>query len=112
MLRAATTEARAVGGARGRDARRGAARSGLLAAFSRTASSAFSPRSPPSSFRSRSINPAMLSPANLTALAMDAALLAIVALGQLLVLITRNIDLSVASVIGLVRLWRGADHDP
>ena len=48
-----------------------------------------------------SINPLMLSPANLTALAMDAALLAIATLAQLLVLITRNIDLSVASVIGL-----------
>ena len=32
---------------------------------------------------------------------MDAALLMIVAVGQMLVLITRNIDLSVASVIGL-----------
>jgi ribose transport system ATP-binding protein/rhamnose transport system ATP-binding protein len=47
------------------------------------------------------VNPLMLSPANLTALAMDAALLAIATLAQLLVLITRNIDLSVASVIGL-----------
>ena len=43
----------------------------------------------------------MLSVSNLTALAMDAALLTIVAAGQMLVLITRNIDLSVASVIGL-----------
>jgi ribose transport system ATP-binding protein/rhamnose transport system ATP-binding protein len=47
------------------------------------------------------INPRMLGTANLTALAMDAALLTIVASGQMLVLITRNIDLSVASVIGL-----------
>jgi rhamnose transport system ATP-binding protein len=47
------------------------------------------------------INPRMLSPSNLTALAMDAALLSIVAAGQMLVLITRNIDLSVASIIGL-----------
>src|SRR5439155_3345046 len=47
------------------------------------------------------INPRMLSFTNLTALAMDAALLTIVASGQMLVLITRNIDLSVASVIGL-----------
>jgi len=47
------------------------------------------------------INPRMLSGSNLIALAMDAALLSIVAAGQMLVLITRNIDLSVASVIGL-----------
>ena len=43
----------------------------------------------------------MLSGANLSALAMDAALLTIVAAGQMLVILTRNIDLSVASVIGL-----------
>ena len=47
------------------------------------------------------INPRMLSGSNLIAIAMDAALLSIVAAGQMLVLITRNIDLSVASVIGL-----------
>lgn len=47
------------------------------------------------------INPRMLSGSNLTALSMDAALLSIVAAGQMLVVITRNIDLSVASVIGL-----------
>ena len=47
------------------------------------------------------INPRMLSGSNLIALAMDAALLSIVAAGQMLVIITRNIDLSVASIIGL-----------
>jgi len=47
------------------------------------------------------LNPRMISPENLTAIAMDAALLMIVALAQMLVLLTRNIDLSVASVIGL-----------
>ncbi|MGE3741373.1 MAG: ABC transporter, partial [Geminicoccaceae bacterium] len=47
------------------------------------------------------LNPRMLSGANLSALAMDAGLLAIVAAGQMLVVLTRNIDLSVASVIGL-----------
>jgi ribose/xylose/arabinose/galactoside ABC-type transport system permease subunit len=47
------------------------------------------------------INPRMLSGPNLIAIAMDAALLSIVAAGQMLVLITRNIDLSVASIIGL-----------
>ncbi len=47
------------------------------------------------------INPRMVSGPNLVALSMDAALLMIVAAGQMLVLITRNIDLSVASVIGL-----------
>ena len=56
----------------------------------------------------------MLSPANLTALAMDAALLAIATLAQLLVLITRNIDLSVASVIGLAAYGSALTmtHDP
>jgi rhamnose transport system ATP-binding protein len=48
-----------------------------------------------------SINPRMLSVPNLTALSMDAALLFVVAAAQMLVIITRNIDLSVASVIGL-----------
>lgn len=47
------------------------------------------------------VNPLIASPANLSALAMDASLLMIAALAQLLVLVTRNIDLSVASVIGL-----------
>ncbi|MFI0848456.1 ATP-binding cassette domain-containing protein [Mesorhizobium sp. IMUNJ 23232] len=47
------------------------------------------------------INPLVASPANLSALAMDASLLMIAALAQFLVLVTRNIDLSVASVIGL-----------
>jgi rhamnose transport system ATP-binding protein len=47
------------------------------------------------------INPRMLSPINLTSLAMDLALLTIVAAAQMLVIITRNIDLSVASTIGL-----------
>ena len=47
------------------------------------------------------VNPRMLSGVNLTALAMDAGLLMIVAIGQMLVILTRNIDLSVASVIGL-----------
>lgn len=47
------------------------------------------------------INPRMLSAANLTALSMDAALLMIVAISQMLVILTRNIDLSIASVIGL-----------
>ena len=47
------------------------------------------------------INPRIVSGPNLIALSMDASLLAIVAVGQMLVLITRNIDLSVASVIGL-----------
>ena len=47
------------------------------------------------------VNPRMLSGANLSALAMDAGLLTIVAVGQMLVVLTRNIDLSVASVIGL-----------
>ena len=47
------------------------------------------------------LNPRMVGGENLTAVAMDAALLLIVAMAQMLVLLTRNIDLSVASVIGL-----------
>jgi ribose transport system ATP-binding protein/rhamnose transport system ATP-binding protein len=43
----------------------------------------------------------MLSGANLSALAMDAGLLMIVAVAQMLVMITRSIDLSVAAIIGL-----------
>ena len=47
------------------------------------------------------LNIRMLSGANLSALAMDAGLLMIVAIAQMLVLITRSIDLSVAAIIGL-----------
>ena len=47
------------------------------------------------------LNVRMLSGANLSALAMDAGLLMIVAVAQMLVVITRSIDLSVAAVIGL-----------
>lgn len=46
------------------------------------------------------INPRMLSATNLGSLSMDAALLGFVALAQMLVILTRNIDLSVASMIG------------
>lgn len=47
------------------------------------------------------MNVRMLSGANLQALAMDAGLLLIVALAQMLVIVTRSIDLSVAAIIGL-----------
>nr|WP_064248202.1 ATP-binding cassette domain-containing protein [Rhizobium leguminosarum]OAP93806.1 ABC transporter [Rhizobium leguminosarum] len=47
------------------------------------------------------LNVRMLSGANLSALAMDAGLLMIVAVAQMLVVITRSIDLSVAAIIGL-----------
>ena len=47
------------------------------------------------------VNPRMLSSANLTAISMDASLLVIAVLAQMLVLITRNIDLSIAAIIGL-----------
>jgi rhamnose transport system ATP-binding protein len=47
------------------------------------------------------LNPRMLSASNLTALALDASLLMMVAAAQMLVILTRNIDLSVASIIGL-----------
>lgn len=47
------------------------------------------------------LNMRMLSATNLSALAMDAGLLIIVAIAQMLVLVTRSIDLSVAAIIGL-----------
>lgn len=47
------------------------------------------------------INPRMVSGANLSALAMDAGLLMIVATAEMLVVLTRSIDLSVAAIIGL-----------
>jgi rhamnose transport system ATP-binding protein len=47
------------------------------------------------------INPRIFSPANLTTVSMDAALLVIVTLAETLILLTRNIDLSIASIIGL-----------
>ncbi|WP_313895840.1 ATP-binding cassette domain-containing protein [Streptomyces sp. DI166] len=47
------------------------------------------------------LNPQFLSLGNLSDLTISAALLGTVALGQLLVMLTRNIDLSVSSVIGL-----------
>ncbi|WP_296747195.1 ATP-binding cassette domain-containing protein [Mesorhizobium sp.] len=47
------------------------------------------------------INPRVFSLENLTAVSMDVALLSIVALAQMFVLVSRNIDLSVASIIGL-----------
>jgi ribose/xylose/arabinose/galactoside ABC-type transport system permease subunit/ABC-type Mn2+/Zn2+ transport system ATPase subunit len=47
------------------------------------------------------LNPRMLSASNLTALGLDASLLMMVAAAEMLVILTRNIDLSVASVIGL-----------
>lgn len=47
------------------------------------------------------LNPRMISGANITAVSMDAALVIVAALAQMLVLITRNIDLSIAAVIGL-----------
>lgn len=47
------------------------------------------------------INPNIISPVNLTTVSVDAALLIVAALAQMLVLITRNIDLSIGSIIGL-----------
>jgi ABC-type sugar transport system ATPase subunit/ribose/xylose/arabinose/galactoside ABC-type transport system permease subunit len=47
------------------------------------------------------VNPRFLTPVNLRSVASEAALVGVVALGQFLVVITRNIDLSVGSVIGL-----------
>ncbi len=47
------------------------------------------------------LNPRMLSASNIDAVASDAALLVLVAVAQAMVIVTRNIDLSVSSVIGL-----------
>ena len=47
------------------------------------------------------INPRFSGYGNLAAISTDVALLAIVALGEMLVMLTRNIDVSVASIIGL-----------
>nr|OAP93801.1 ABC transporter [Rhizobium leguminosarum] len=47
------------------------------------------------------INPRVFGSDNITAVGMDVALLSIVALAQMFVMVTRNIDLSVASIIGL-----------
>lgn len=47
------------------------------------------------------INPNFLSAGNLTSVAVDASLLLFVAAGQLLVMLTGNIDVSVASTVGL-----------
>jgi rhamnose transport system ATP-binding protein len=47
------------------------------------------------------INSRFLSSTNLSSVASEASLVGVVALGQLLVILTRNIDLSVGSVIGL-----------
>jgi rhamnose transport system ATP-binding protein len=60
------------------------------------------------------LNPLIFSEVNLRSLAMDAALLMIAALAQLLVMVTRNIDLSVASVIGLSAYGSALlmTHDP
>lgn len=47
------------------------------------------------------INPRFLDSGNLTSLAVDASLLLFVAMGQLLVMLTGNIDVSVSSTVGL-----------
>jgi len=47
------------------------------------------------------INPRFSGYGNIASISTDVALLAIVALGEMLVLLTRNIDVSVASIIGL-----------
>lgn len=47
------------------------------------------------------VNPRFLDTGNLTSVAVDAALLLFIAMGQLLVMLTGNIDVSVSSVVGL-----------
>lgn len=59
------------------------------------------------------INPRFLSATNLSSVSAETALVAVVALGELLVVLTRNIDLSVGSVIGLTAFVFGSfisDH--
>lgn len=47
------------------------------------------------------VNPRVLSPQNISDVLIGTALIGIVSLGEMLVVLTRNIDLSVASIIGL-----------
>jgi rhamnose transport system permease protein len=54
-----------------------------------------------------SLAPSFLKPTNLQNLFMNMSILAIVALGQTMVIITHGIDLSVSSVIGLVAMMVG-----
>lgn len=61
------------------------------------------------------INPRFLSEQGLKDIFLNASILALLAVGQTLVVITRNIDLSVGSVVGLVafvvgKFVTGADH--
>src|SRR5690606_38673538 len=46
--------------------------------------------------------PIFLSPQSIRDLLLDAAVLTILAVGQTLVIVTRNVDLSVGSIVGLV----------
>jgi ribose/xylose/arabinose/galactoside ABC-type transport system permease subunit len=54
------------------------------------------------------INPHFLSATNFSSVSGEAALVGIVAIGQLLVVLTRNIDVSVGSVIGLTAYMSGS----
>ncbi|PXY34432.1 ATPase [Prauserella coralliicola] len=60
-------------------------------------------------------NPSFLSPQGIHDLFLNASIIALLAIGQTLLVITRNIDLSVGSVMGLTAYMSGqmfiADHD-
>nr|BFE77493.1 hypothetical protein GCM10020093_000940 [Planobispora longispora] len=47
------------------------------------------------------VNPGFLSPDSLRDILLNSSIVAVLAIGQTLVVITRNVDLSVSSVVGL-----------
>ena len=53
------------------------------------------------------LNPRFLNPENLGSIVLSVGILMILAIGQMLVVITRNIDLSVGSVLGLSAMVMG-----
>jgi rhamnose transport system permease protein len=57
------------------------------------------------------INPRFLSPQSLKDLMLNATIVIILAVGQALVIITRNVDLSVGSILGLVAFGTGTLFD-
>jgi rhamnose transport system permease protein len=60
------------------------------------------------------VSPRFLSPLNLRSILLDVPLLIVVAMGQTMVIISRNIDLSVGSILGITAFATGvmfADHN-
>ena len=57
------------------------------------------------------INPRFLSPQSVKDLMLNATIVVILAVGQALVIITKNVDLSIGSILGLVAFGTGAQFD-